>query len=155
MIHSFWQWKWYLYIFYMRKEYTLVGIFYAPMIFKEHCICHIKFILTHNNFKFNSNHFLQVRDTVMGTKMAPSYMNIFMYALEKIFCIYRLEPLLCHRYRQYLHVDKWEEHLTISDNTSIIFTAPSNSQWNIEQPIPFLDVQVYLNKQPRLHITTH
>ena len=36
-----------------------------------------------NNFEFNGKHFLQIQGTAMGTKMAPSYANIFMGRLEK------------------------------------------------------------------------
>jgi hypothetical protein len=46
-------------------------------------------LLTHvlklNNFEFNDQHYLQVNGTAMsamGTKMAPSYANIFMCKLE-------------------------------------------------------------------------
>jgi hypothetical protein len=41
-------------------------------------------VLKHNNFTFNGEHFLQINGTVMGTKMAPSYANIFMGKLEKL-----------------------------------------------------------------------
>lgn len=40
-------------------------------------------VLKHNNFTFNGEHYLQVNGTAMGTKMAPSYANIFMGKLEK------------------------------------------------------------------------
>ena len=40
-------------------------------------------VLKHNNFTFNGEHFLQINGTAMGTKMAPSYANIFMGKLEK------------------------------------------------------------------------
>ena len=44
-------------------------------------------LLTHvlklNNFEFNGEHYLQVNGTAMGTRMAPSYANIFMGKLEK------------------------------------------------------------------------
>jgi hypothetical protein len=44
-------------------------------------------LLTHvlklNNFVFNGDHYLQTSGTAMGTKMAPSYANIFMGQLEK------------------------------------------------------------------------
>ena len=42
----------------------------------------IRFILTRNNFCFSGQHFLQVHGTAMGTRMAPSYANIFMGRLE-------------------------------------------------------------------------
>ena len=35
-------------------------------------------VLKNNNFCFDGNHYLQINRTAMGTKMAPSYANIFM-----------------------------------------------------------------------------
>jgi hypothetical protein len=35
-------------------------------------------VLKNNNFTFDGNHYLQINGTAMGTKMAPSYANIFM-----------------------------------------------------------------------------
>jgi hypothetical protein len=35
------------------------------------------------NFTFDGNHYLQINGTAMGTKMAPSYTNIFMGDLEE------------------------------------------------------------------------
>ena len=40
-------------------------------------------ILTLNNFSFNGNHYLQTQGTAMGTRMAPSYANLFMANLEE------------------------------------------------------------------------
>jgi len=40
-------------------------------------------VLKSNNFEFNGKHYLQERGTAIGTKMAPSYANIFMDRLEK------------------------------------------------------------------------
>ena len=42
----------------------------------------IRYILTKNNFTFLDRNFLQVQGTAMGTKMAPSYANLFMSDLE-------------------------------------------------------------------------
>ena len=39
-------------------------------------------VLKNNNFTFDGNHYLQINGTAMGTKMAPSYANIFMGNLE-------------------------------------------------------------------------
>ena len=36
------------------------------------------FILTHNYLSFNSLHFLHVKVTAMGTRMAPSFANLFL-----------------------------------------------------------------------------
>ena len=35
-----------------------------------------------NNFSFNDNHYLQIHGTAMGTKMAPSYANLFLGFFE-------------------------------------------------------------------------
>ncbi|XP_063411202.1 uncharacterized protein LOC134694136 [Mytilus trossulus] len=40
-------------------------------------------VLKCNNFTFNGDNYLQINGTAMGTKMAPSYANIFMGKLEK------------------------------------------------------------------------
>ena len=43
----------------------------------------LKLVLTLNNFQFNGRHFLQVGGTAMGTKVAPTFANLFMGYLEK------------------------------------------------------------------------
>jgi hypothetical protein len=43
----------------------------------------LSLVLKCNNFTFNEKHYLQIQGTAMGTKMAPSYANIFMGRLEK------------------------------------------------------------------------
>ena len=40
-------------------------------------------VLKYNNFTFNGDHYHQINGTAIGTKMAPSYANIFMGKLEK------------------------------------------------------------------------
>ena len=40
-------------------------------------------ILTFNNFSFNGEQYLQLQGTAMGTRMAPSYANLFMADLEQ------------------------------------------------------------------------
>ena len=42
----------------------------------------IKQILTKNTFIFASQHYLQTHGTAMGTRMTPSYANLFMGRLE-------------------------------------------------------------------------
>ena len=39
-------------------------------------------ILTMNNFTFNLQHYLQIHGTAMGTKMAPSFANLFLGMFE-------------------------------------------------------------------------
>ena len=40
-------------------------------------------ILTMNNFTFNDSHYLQIHGTAMGTKMVPSFANLFLGLFEK------------------------------------------------------------------------
>ncbi|XP_048583758.1 uncharacterized protein LOC116608371 [Nematostella vectensis] len=42
----------------------------------------LNYILKHNYFKFDNKHYLQLRGTAMGTRMAPSYTNLFMASVE-------------------------------------------------------------------------
>ena len=56
-------------------------------------------VLTYNNFRFNERHYLQVGGTAMGTKLAPSYANIFMSEFEdKYVYTYELQPKIWLRY---------------------------------------------------------
>ena len=45
----------------------------------------IRFILSMNAFNFNNKYYLQIHGTAMGTRMAPSYANLFMGKLEREF----------------------------------------------------------------------
>ena len=42
-----------------------------------------KFILKHNHFKFQDEHYLQIKGTATSTSMASQYANIFMAHLEE------------------------------------------------------------------------
>ena len=42
----------------------------------------LELVLKLNNFEFNNDHYIQINGTAMGTKVAPSYANIFMGRLE-------------------------------------------------------------------------
>ena len=56
-------------------------------------------VLSKNNFDFNDLHYLQVGGTAMGTRLAPSYANIFMDHFERNFVYtYETQPLLWKRY---------------------------------------------------------
>ena len=56
-------------------------------------------VLTKNNFCFNGLHFLQVGGTAMGTRLAPSYANLFMDYFERHHVYtYHTQPLLWKRY---------------------------------------------------------
>ncbi|XP_065671740.1 uncharacterized protein LOC136089616 [Hydra vulgaris] len=40
-------------------------------------------ILTHSNFQFSTDHFLQLTGTTMGTRMAPPFANLFMGRIDE------------------------------------------------------------------------
>ena len=45
-------------------------------------------VLTNNHFELNGKHYHQMSGTAMGTKLAPSYANLFMTNFEEKICIY-------------------------------------------------------------------
>lgn len=59
----------------------------------------LKLVLHSNNFTFDDKHFLQIGGTAMGTKVAPSYANIFMGELKaKMLETVPFQPFLYLRY---------------------------------------------------------
>ena len=75
----------------------------------------IKQILTKNTFIFAGQHYLQTHGTAMGTRMAPSYTNLFMGRLEsRILAEAERKPDVClvalHR-RCLRHLDPWRKPL--------------------------------------------
>jgi len=59
----------------------------------------VNLVFTWNNFTSDNKHYLQIRGTVMGTRMAPCYANLFMGKLEHDFLqTQSLTPLLWIRY---------------------------------------------------------
>ena len=108
----------------------------------------IRMILTMNNFSFNDNHYLQIHGTAMGTKMAPSYANLFLgyfeaNALENA-------PFQPHTWLRYIDdiFMIWTEGL---DNLKIFIDYLNNIHSTIKftsshssTNIPFLDVSVSL-----------
>ena len=49
---------------------------------KETVLKFINLVLTCNNLTFQGKHFVQQTGTAMGTKIAPSYANLYMVHLE-------------------------------------------------------------------------
>ncbi len=45
----------------------------------------LNLVLSTNNFEFNGTHYTQISGTAMGTKLAPSYANIFMAKFEHMY----------------------------------------------------------------------
>ncbi|XP_048729663.2 uncharacterized protein LOC125647009 [Ostrea edulis] len=76
----------------------------------------LEHVLKRNNFMFNGEHYLQVSGTAMGTKMAPSYANIFMGRLEKQLLLQvPTKPLSWLRFIDDIEI-KWVEGRESLDN---------------------------------------
>ena len=108
----------------------------------------LKLVLENNNFSFNEKHYLQIDGTSMGTKMAPSYANIFMGQLEKrLLASAPYQPLSWFRFIDDIdfkwtdsqeHLNEFLEHCN-SFHHSIKFTYESSME-----KINFLDTTSYI-----------
>ena len=108
----------------------------------------IDFILTRNNFTFNGKQYLQIQGTAMGTKMAPSYANLFMGILEQT--LLSGAPSMPHTWLRYIddifiiwnngreEWDRFYDYLNRSHPT-IKFTSTVTTE-----NISFLDVNIQL-----------
>lgn len=119
----------------------------------------VHLILTKNAFMFNNKFYHQIKGTAMGTKMAPTYANLFMGHLEHkllqnspirpkvwkrfiddIFCIIPNGERDAPRFIEYLN----QQH------TSIKFTAEFSPS-----TVNYLDVTVYVNDDHKLQTTLY
>ena len=59
----------------------------------------LELVLTTNNFRFDNKEYLQIGGTAMGTKLAPSFANLFMgYFEDKFVYSYHLQPFIWKRF---------------------------------------------------------
>jgi hypothetical protein len=119
----------------------------------------LQYVLTKNNFDFNGKHYLQVGGTAMGTKVAPSFANLFMAGFEDTHVYnYHKQP---HTWLRYIddifliwthgqeELDHFLHHLNTCHGT-IKFTAEHSNKF-----VNFLDTSVHLdnngsNRHPQL-----
>ena len=106
-------------------------------------------VLRNNNFEFDGNHFLQKRGTAIGTRMAPSYANIFMHDLEsRLLDSAQVKPILWLRYIDDIFM-VWttgEEQLCEFLDWINRFHDTIKFTWNWSRDrINFLDMQVINN----------
>ncbi len=117
-------------------------------------------VLHMNNFNFNGKNYLQVGGTAMGTRLAPSYANIFMGRLEqnilKTLETKGLKPALYIRYIDDIFIiwnqgeEKLLEFINVFNEAhpSIKFTF----EYSNEQ-IAFLDTRVKIDKTSKTMFT--
>ena len=114
-------------------------------------LCHlIRLILTMNSFLFNKKHCLQIHRTAMGTRMAPSYANLFMGKLEQEFQLTQNnKPRMWWRFKDDIFAT-WTRGEQLLKNfieglnrhhTTIKFTATSSTE-----SVTFLDTTVYIKE---------
>ena len=81
------------------KVYTLT---YLIMKAYNHNSCIVELlevVLTNNYFDFNGKHFHQISGTAMGTKLVPSYANLFLTKFEQNHVYaYHPQPTLWKRF---------------------------------------------------------
>jgi len=119
----------------------------------------IKHLLEHvlymNNFDFNDKHYLQVGGTAMGTKVAPSFANIFMAQFEETHVYnYHTQPLIWLRYIDDIFMvwdqgkdslDDFLDHLN-SCHSTIKFTSEISTE-----KIHFLDTTVHIDQDRTIY----
>ena len=114
--------------------------------FNEDIVAFTELVLKNNNFEFNDQHYLQKLGTAIGTRMAPSYANIFMDNLERrLIRNAEFKPHTWWRFIDDIFIiwthgeEKLKEFLDYLNNAhrTIKFT----SKWSMEE-IEFLDVKV-------------
>ena len=110
-------------------------------------ICRLlQMVLVKNNFDFKSKHYLQTGGTAMGTRVAPTYANLFMSDFEERFVYsHQTQPYMWVRFIDdiffvWLHgqakLDAFIKYLNQSHDT-IKFTSETSSQ-----EVSFLDTTV-------------
>ena len=106
----------------------------------------IYFIRTHSLFKFSNDHYLQIKGTDMGAKMAPAYANISMDAIKTSFLSSSPpKPSISNRYIDDIFLI-WPHG---NDSLTHFFEHANNIHQNIKfthecsnTTMPFLDVSV-------------
>lgn len=114
----------------------------------------IHLILTKNAFMFNGRYFHQIKGTAMGTKMAPTYANLFMGQLEEQ--LLKNSPIQPRVWKRYIDdifciipngAQNTESFLSYLNNQhdSIKFTSEASPR-----SINYLDVTVYTDINNKL-----
>ena len=114
----------------------------------------LELVLTNNHFEFSGNYYHQPSGTAMGTKLAPSYANLFMTTFEeKYVYTYPLKPALWKRFIDDIFMIwphgrnsllKFIEYLNRVHPT-IKFTSDIS-----DREIAFLDLTIYI-QHSQLH----
>ena len=102
-----------------------------------------------NNFEFDDKHYLQIHGTAMGTKMAPSYANLFLAKFETDALSHAPhQPHTSWRYIDdifmiWTHTE--QDLLSFTSYLSSIHPTLKFTSNHCSKSLPFLDVNVVLN----------
>ena len=110
-------------------------------------------VLTLNNFRFNEEHYLQIGGTAMGTRLAPSFANIYMNSFEDAHVYnYHLQPNAWFRYIDVFFMVWNHGHDELHKFVHHLNNACESISFSIEisrETLNFLDVTV-VKRQDRL-----
>jgi hypothetical protein len=114
----------------------------------------LELVLRRNNFVFNGQHYLQIRGTAIGTKVAVGFANNYMGFFERLFVyVFHKQPLVWLRFIDDIFMiwthgeESLQEFVTYLNSCvdSIKFTVESS-----ETNVNFLDMKVKVKDQ-RIH----
>ena len=110
-------------------------------------LIHLAFlILEKNNFSFNNHVYLQIQGTAVGTRIAPSYTNIFMDKFEtELLWSVSERPMVWWRYIDHVFAN-WphgEENLEVFLNKLNLFhpTIKFTAEWS-QEFVTFLNTRI-------------
>ena len=116
----------------------------------------LEVVLTNNHFELNGKHYHQVSGTVMDTKLAPSYANLFMTKFwEKYVYTYPLQPKLWNRFTDDIFLiwsHGMESLLEFTDHLSKVHPTIKFPSSHTE--ISFLNLTIY-NRDCKLYTTLY
>ena len=101
----------------------------------EDVLSFAELVLNSNNFEFNGRHHLQKWGTAIGTRMAPSYANIFVDRLERgLIRNAEVKPRIWWQYIDYIFIvwtegeEKLKEFIDCINNAPIQLSSPMNGR---------------------------
>ena len=107
-------------------------------------------VLTNNHFEFNGKHYHQVSGTAMGTKLAPSYANLFITKFEeKYVYTYPLQPKLWKRFIDDIFLiwpHGMNSLLEFIDHLNTVHSTVKFTSDISHTEISFLDLTIYIKQ---------
>ena len=124
----------------------------------NHSICKLlELVLKTNNFEFDNKEFIQVGGTAMGTKLAPSFANLFMgYFEEKYVTPYPKQPFLWKRFIDDIFIIWTYGPEELSKFVTYLNTVHDTIKFTCEHSslsVDFLDIKIQTSDTKKLKTT--